>query len=784
MLYYIFLRVLFMSLAMTAGGILVLAADKLFLRFFSYKLRRCLWLIVLIPGLVPVTGLVSLPQIPAVEDAVPAYVQTDTVKTDRTTANSTSDDTVGSNAAEAGTGGITQQNIDAQPMNTAVSNRGIDHKWILPALYAAGLLTAAVIYAARAVRFGRMLKHASLPCRCELAGECQRITGVKREIGFLAVNADCSPFVYGIMRPRIVLSNGDISHEALLHELMHIKHHDTTYLLLLHIVTLVHFFNPFVYLLGNQIRKHMEFACDEETAALLDKKQRLAYSKSILECASPLSTSAACLSENGKNVKERIDIIMTNKNYTKLRSFAGFLLSAVMVTCMGIAAGAINDRAPVRSYAINTARQVYGLSYNDGSKHWYSGRTGHEANRASLVNTAVYKGFAADIGAIFKSEPDDESVSAQFEADVHIEMDRFIGEIENGKTWQGLFTVTFGDEVILSEARGWLNDIPGEGARDFTRLYIESDDGNVYFDLFPIDFTYTEDSKINAESEEWQLENFSATDERHIYVTSEASYETNGRVITETKEEYPVDIRANRNTGQFVCSIPLVDGRYISTIPGNTYTFNGSNVSGTFFLNESGAIRLEEIEGTLSGFDSDTISFRSNDGTIKVNMYYASDNADSNQLIMSYGTNDDPFVAGCTGANYRRQLADLPFTLSLTEDKTHVRLSFKDDFAPDLYAYSYASYSSENSVYNKGNSDAGFDDIYLDISPTYSTHNLQFFAYYIYPHTKTSFYDVSFRILNDELVYWGCSEYVTENTAYSGEEGLNEMWEHMIKLWD
>ncbi len=777
MLYYIFLKVLFMSLAMTVGGVLILVSEKLFLHFFRRRLCRLLWLGVLILGLIPITGISRFSDKAPETAEAPAYVGDYSRQSVGMAAIQPVDNLQIPETAEPAAD--TEQKTDAQPKNNAVSDRGINYEQILSALYAVGLLSSAVFYIFRASRFRRALKHAARPCECELATECERITGTKGKIGFFAVNTDCSPFVYGIIRPKVFLPHGRISYESLLHELMHIKHRDTVFLLFANVVMVLHFFNPFVYLINKQLRKHMEFACDEETSALLDKNQRLEYSRNILSCAAPLSSSGACLSENGKNVKERIDIIMKAKKYTRLHSFAGVIITSVIIACMTICAAAINEQVPKQSY---TAREVYGLSYDNGDKHWFSSWSDDfSQNRASLVNTAVYKSFSADVKAHFTDNLNTDAVTQQLDTNVHIEMDKFIGAIENGRTWQGLFTVTFDGQVILEEANGWLNNIPGEEGSDFARLYIESDDSNIRFDLYPINFSYTEDSKINAESEQWQLEHFDATHERSIFINADVSYEKNGTVTTDTRENYPTEIRVNTNTGQLYCLLPLVNSRYISSVPGETYTIDGNTASGTFFLNESGAIRLEEIEGTFYGFDSDTMSFISDDGSIRISMVYSSENEYTSWQY--FQESDDPFINGFTSSQYRRRLSDLPFTLSLTEDKTHVRLSFKDDYAPDLYSYSYASYTGENSVYNSGTSDSGFDDVYLDISSSYGTHNLQFFSYYIYPHAKRSFYDISFKILNNELVYWGCTEYVDENTAYSGTDALDRMWDNGLIFW-
>jgi bla regulator protein blaR1 len=87
----------------------------------------------------------------------------------------------------------------------------------------------------------------------------------------LAESASIStPLVIGYLKPVVVVPVGMLSglttdevESILVHELAHIKRHDFLVNLLQSIVEVVFFFNPFVWLISNQIRKQREYCCDD-----------------------------------------------------------------------------------------------------------------------------------------------------------------------------------------------------------------------------------------------------------------------------------------------------------------------------------------------------------------------------------------------------------------------------------------------------------------------------------------------------------------------------------------
>ena len=82
-----------------------------------------------------------------------------------------------------------------------------------------------------------------------------------------------SPLLIGFMHARIILPTTDLSEEdfyyTILHELTHYKRKDMFYKWLVQLTICLHWFNPFVYLMGRETNRLCELSCDEGVIASL-----------------------------------------------------------------------------------------------------------------------------------------------------------------------------------------------------------------------------------------------------------------------------------------------------------------------------------------------------------------------------------------------------------------------------------------------------------------------------------------------------------------------------------
>ena len=107
----------------------------------------------------------------------------------------------------------------------------------------------------------------------------------------------CSPFVLGIIRPKIYLpyhmDKREMDH-VIAHEQTHIRRRDHWWKPLGFLLLTVHWFNPLLWLGYILLCRDMEYACDEAVLRDLEEPDKRAYSQALLNCAGPRRAVTAC----------------------------------------------------------------------------------------------------------------------------------------------------------------------------------------------------------------------------------------------------------------------------------------------------------------------------------------------------------------------------------------------------------------------------------------------------------------------------------------------------------
>ena len=127
-----------------------------------------------------------------------------------------------------------------------------------------------------------------------------------------------SPMLIGFRKPAILLPEKSIPSDELehifRHELTHYRRRDLWINLLVLLVSAIHWFNPFVYLMAKAIRSDCEVACDEAVVAGKDSDRRKHYGETIIAFIGTKNEATPLLSTyffGGKNsMKKRLFSIM------------------------------------------------------------------------------------------------------------------------------------------------------------------------------------------------------------------------------------------------------------------------------------------------------------------------------------------------------------------------------------------------------------------------------------------------------------------------------------------
>ncbi len=178
-----------------------------------------------------------------------------------------------------------------------------------------------------------------------------------------------TPMLIGLISPCIILPDKTFAasgREAelryiLCHELTHERRHDLLYKWLVVLISSFHWFNPLMIVIRKEINRACELSCDEAVLRRLRGPERRDYGETLLQLASrnpiPSGVVTTTMCEEKRNLKERLENIMTFKKKTP----AAFLLSLILVlvlTGCGVAMGASTTGTAVSSSDTSQAAET------------------------------------------------------------------------------------------------------------------------------------------------------------------------------------------------------------------------------------------------------------------------------------------------------------------------------------------------------------------------------------------------------------------------------------------
>ncbi len=336
MLEFIFDRVFFLSLSGSAALLLILSVIFIFRRHISAKLKYRLLLLPILLFLVPVSFSLPHQTAPVAENP------------EMTTAPMTDSEAIN---AETVTD-APQTAIHAKPVKpteeaTPSPSPAFDFSRVinsavrlLPVLWLFGLFAAAFLKTISIVRF-----------KCGL-----RKIEAARSGNIIYFDGRSTPFVSGILCPKIYMPMSLDEREQnliLLHEKTHIRRGDLIVKAIAELITVVHFFNPFSYILRHITSEYMELSCDEEVTKNMDVSDRKEYGKILLTAIKKQKrcpSSAACLAENRRITKRRIELIMKPKKKSILKTLLSAFLALAVTGGSLTLASAITAKAPKKVY--------------------------------------------------------------------------------------------------------------------------------------------------------------------------------------------------------------------------------------------------------------------------------------------------------------------------------------------------------------------------------------------------------------------------------------------------
>ena len=143
-----------------------------------------------------------------------------------------------------------------------------------------------------------------------------------------------SPFVFGILRPRIYVpfSLEKIERDYILrHEKEHIRRGDHLIKYVAYMLAMVYWFHPLIWVAYHFMCQDMEMSCDEKVIKVLDEDKRKDYSRLLLSFAVEKRQFAGPLYFGENNVEKRITNILKSKKGGVAATVLGLVLIGILI---------------------------------------------------------------------------------------------------------------------------------------------------------------------------------------------------------------------------------------------------------------------------------------------------------------------------------------------------------------------------------------------------------------------------------------------------------------------
>lgn len=292
-----------------------------------------------------------------------------------------------------------------------ISNCSFTILHLLMAIWLVGILINTVITIKTRVYFGRLINHLPVVGDVEIQEMIHEITRTYgKPVAFQVISSDliATPMLYGIRRPKIIVPKIDLTHGEwyfiLKHEIAHYYHRDLLIKMLMQLLRILYWWNPFVYLLNEEIDKLLEIRTDLQATKDLNDYEKIQYLDCLLKVAKTLHTekqhfySVAFDSGSNAVLAQRFHLILGDGKASR-RPPAGTMLRAVpLVVLLAFSFIAVFEPYAIdpmdESYTVEiTAINAYLVERQGGSYdlYYHDEYFGTVSSREAFFDLPIYK---------------------------------------------------------------------------------------------------------------------------------------------------------------------------------------------------------------------------------------------------------------------------------------------------------------------------------------------------------------------------------------------------------
>lgn len=144
-----------------------------------------------------------------------------------------------------------------------------------------------------------------------------------------------SPMLVGIVRPKILVPESmrdGVDSFVILHENSHARNLDNLWRLLALILSVIHWFNPFVWIFLRSFLSDIEYACDERVLSGIGEGRRREYAAALVDCAERRGVLSSPF--GGASLSGRVRRILGYKRLTVLSTAVIAVFVAVLAVVL------------------------------------------------------------------------------------------------------------------------------------------------------------------------------------------------------------------------------------------------------------------------------------------------------------------------------------------------------------------------------------------------------------------------------------------------------------------
>lgn len=216
---------------------------------------------------------------------------------------------------------------------------GISFMELCAFIWVAGIAAMLLYSVISYVRMGRRISAAVRFQNETMAEECRADIKLKRPCEIYVSDQIEGPFVYGVVRSRILLPAFLVKEECceeklrhiLLHEMVHIKRFDFILKPLTFLAVIVHWFNPVIWICFFLANKDMEMSCDEQVVRSSPVCRNGSYANTLLELSMRQNRlpETSFLAFGESSISARVKNILKYERPKRWMAAAAVLLLAV-----------------------------------------------------------------------------------------------------------------------------------------------------------------------------------------------------------------------------------------------------------------------------------------------------------------------------------------------------------------------------------------------------------------------------------------------------------------------